>query len=148
MSELALEEVQIFSDGACRGNPGPGGYGAIVRCGQITREFSASDSLTTNNRMELMAAIVALESLSTPAKVQIATDSQYVVKGMTEWLPDWTRKGWKTASGKAVMNRDLWERLIAASQPHIVTWVWVKGHNGHTENERCDRLANEAIDAR
>ena len=138
-------EVQIFADGACSGNPGVGGFGAILRWGGKTRELTGCDSMTTNNRMELMAVISALEALKTPCNVSVTTDSNYVVKGMTEWIRGWQRNNWLNSQKKEVMNRDLWERLLKASAPHRVRWVWVKGHNGHAENELCDALAREAI---
>ena len=137
--------VEIFSDGACSGNPGPGGYGTLLRYGTTEKELSGYDPETTNNRMELLGAIVGLEALTRPCKVRLTTDSEYVKKGMTEWLEGWIRRGWKTAGKKPVANRDLWERLHALSQKHDVEWVWVRGHAGHPENERCDELARNAI---
>ncbi|PLY01189.1 MAG: ribonuclease HI [Desulfuromonas sp.] len=137
--------VEIFSDGACSGNPGPGGYGTILRYGSSEKELSGYDPETTNNRMELLGAIVGLEALNRPCKVRVTTDSEYVKKGMTEWLEGWIRRGWKTAGKKPVANRDLWERLHALGQKHDVEWVWVRGHTGHPENERCDELARQAI---
>ncbi len=137
--------VEIFSDGACSGNPGPGGYGTILRYGSTEKELSGYDPETTNNRMELLGAIVGLEALNRPCKVRLTTDSEYVKKGMTEWLQGWIRRGWKTAGKKPVANRDLWERLHELSQKHEVEWVWVRGHTGHPENERCDELARNAI---
>jgi ribonuclease HI len=139
-------KVEIFSDGACSGNPGVGGYGAILRCGEKEKEISGSEILTTNNRMELMGAIAALESLKRPCDVVLTTDSQYLVKGMTEWLPGWIRKDWKNSRKEAVLNRDLWERLVELSKKHRIHWAWVQGHNGHIENERCDLLARMAIE--
>ncbi|MFP4695119.1 ribonuclease HI [Thiohalospira sp.] len=141
------DSVEIFTDGACRGNPGPGGWGALLRKGEHERELSGSEAETTNNRMELMAAIQALEALDRPCEVTVVTDSQYVQKGISEWLPGWKRKGWKTAAGKPVKNKDLWQALDAAAGRHDVKWEWVRGHNGHAENERADALANAAIDA-
>ncbi|MDA8432981.1 MAG: ribonuclease HI [Nitrospiraceae bacterium] len=138
--------VEIYADGACSGNPGVGGFGAILRAGEKERELSGCEQLTTNNRMELMAVITALEALKRPCKVKVTTDSNYVVKGMTEWLASWRKNHWRNSQKKEVMNRDLWERLLKASGPHEVSWVWVKGHNGHTENERCDSLAREGIE--
>ena len=139
--------VEIFCDGACSGNPGPGGWGSILRYGGHVKELSGYDPATTNNRMELTAAIMALEALSRPCNVTITSDSQYVVKGITEWLPGWIKKGWVNSKREPVVNRDLWERLAAATKPHQVHWVWVRGHNGHAENERCDELARAAIEA-
>ena len=139
--------VEIFSDGACSGNPGPGGYGTILRYGEHSRELSGYEPETTNNRMELLGAIVGLEALKRPCQVQLSTDSQYLVKGMTEWIEGWQRKGWKNSKKEEVANRDLWERLLQASAGHQVEWIWVKGHAGHFENERCDELARAAIAA-
>ncbi|HML77908.1 ribonuclease HI [Geobacter sulfurreducens] len=140
-------EVEVFCDGACSGNPGVGGYGAILRYGSAEKELSGADGDTTNNRMELTAAIKALEALSRPCAVTITTDSQYLVKGMTEWLTGWVRRGWVNSRKEPVLNRDLWERLMELTGKHQVRWVWVRGHNGHLENERCDALARSAIDA-
>ncbi|APG28012.1 ribonuclease HI [Syntrophotalea acetylenivorans] len=137
--------VEIFSDGACSGNPGPGGYGTLLRAGSKTRELSGFDPDTTNNRMELIAAIVGLEALKRPCRVRLTTDSQYVYKGITEWINGWIKKGWKNSKKDPVANRDLWERLQAACAPHEIEWCWVRGHNGHLENERCDELARNAI---
>ena len=137
--------VEIFSDGACSGNPGPGGYGTILRYGDTEKELSGYDPETTNNRMELLGAIAGLEALTRSCTVRVTTDSEYVKKGMTEWLEGWIRRGWKTAGKKPVANRDLWERLHALNQKHDVEWVWVRGHAGHPENERCDELARNAI---
>jgi ribonuclease HI len=133
--------VEIFTDGACLRNPGPGGWGAILRSGRHEREIHGGEPVTTNNRMELMAAIRALESLTRPSTVHLYTDSQYLRRGITEWLPGWKRNGWKTGAKKPVKNVDLWTRLDAAAQAHDVQWFWVKGHAGHPENERADRLA-------
>jgi len=138
--------VEIYADGACSGNPGAGGFGAILKSGDKYKELSGCEKMTTNNRMELMGVISALESLKMPSKVRVTTDSNYIVKGMTEWISGWIRKGWKNSQKKDVLNRDLWERLLKASKPHEIEWVWVKGHNGHTENERCDELATGAIE--
>ncbi len=137
--------VEIFTDGACSGNPGPGGWGAVLRHGAHEREISGGEARTTNNRMELMAAIAALEALKRPSRVRLTTDSTYVKNGITTWLADWKRRGWKTASKKPVKNQDLWRRLEAALGPHQVDWYWVKGHSGHAGNERADRLARQAI---
>ena len=139
----ARKLVEIHTDGACSGNPGPGGWGALLRWGGHERELSGGEAQTTNNRMELMAAIVALETLKEPCDVVLTTDSQYVRQGITEWLDGWLRRGWKTAGGSAVKNRDLWERLHQAVQRHSVDWRWVKGHSGHPENERVDQLARD-----
>jgi ribonuclease HI len=137
--------VEIFADGACSGNPGPGGWGAILRMGETERELWGGEPLTTNNRMELTAAIRALESLKRPVDATLTTDSQYVVKGIGEWLPGWKRRGWRTADGKPVKNIDLWQRLDAAAGPHRIAWRWVRGHAGHAENERADALARRGI---
>ena len=136
-----MKQVEIHTDGACIGNPGPGGWGALLRHGSTERELSGGEPDTTNNRMELMAAIAALEALSAPCDVVLHTDSQYVQKGISEWLPNWIRRGWKTAAGDPVKNKDLWQRLSEASARHKVTWRWVKGHAGNVDNERVDRLA-------
>lgn len=137
--------VEIWTDGACSGNPGPGGWGAVLRYGEAEKELSGGEDETTNNRMELLAAINALEALTRPCIVDLTTDSQYVRKGMTEWLRGWKAKGWKTASKQPVKNKDLWQRLDALTQEHEVSWHWVKGHAGHPENERCDELARSEI---
>ncbi len=137
--------VEIFSDGACSGNPGPGGYGTILRYGEHVKELSGFDPETTNNRMELLGAIAGLEALNKPCTVRLTTDSQYLVKGMTEWVGGWQRNGWKNSKKDEVANRDLWERLLAVCRKHQVEWIWVKGHAGHAENERCDELARAAI---
>jgi ribonuclease HI len=141
-----LDKVSIYTDGACRGNPGPGGWGAILRAGVREKELYGAERETTNNRMELMAAIQALNALKRPCDVVLTTDSQYVKKGITEWLANWKRNGWKTAAKEPVKNRDLWEQLDQALQRHHVEWRWIKGHSGHPENERADQLANRAID--
>ena len=142
MSELTL--VEIATDGACKGNPGPGGWGAIIRSGGHEKEISGGENPTTNNRMELTAAIRALEALKRPCRVKLATDSRYVMDGLTKWIHGWKRKGWRTADGKPVKNADLWQELVAASTPHRIEWEWVRGHAGHPDNERADRLASEA----
>ena len=139
-------QVNIFCDGACSGNPGVGGFGCILRYGGHEKELSGADGDTTNNRMEMTAAITALESLKRPCRVHLTTDSQYLVKGMTEWLPGWIRKRWINSKKEPVMNRDLWERLMALSNIHRIEWGWVRGHAGHPENERCDELARKAIE--
>ncbi|MCX4192253.1 ribonuclease HI [Methylophaga sp. OBS1] len=136
-----MDHVEIFTDGACSGNPGPGGWGAILRAKGTEKQLSGSEKLTTNNRMEMMAVIAALEALKRPCRVTITTDSQYVMKGMTEWLPGWKAKNWKTAAKKPVKNAELWQRLDKAIAQHQVKWEWVRGHNGHPENERADQLA-------
>ena len=138
--------VEIFTDGACRGNPGPGGWGALLRYNGTERELYGYQPVSTNNQMELMAAIQALETLTRPCEVVLTTDSQYVRQGITEWMAGWKRKGWKTAAGKPVKNQELWQRLDAAAARHQIDWRWVKGHSGHDENERVDQLANKAID--
>ncbi len=137
--------VEIFTDGACSGNPGPGGWGAILRYKSTEKELSGGEPLTTNNRMELMAAIIALETLNRPSTVKLSTDSVYVRDGITKWLPNWKRNGWKTAAKKPVKNDDLWQRLDKDQAPHSIEWIWIKGHAGHVENERCDELARAAI---
>ena len=142
----ADDHVEIFTDGACRGNPGPGGWGAILRLARNEKELWGGASETTNNRMELTAVIRALEALKRPVNGRIHTDSQYVLKGINEWIHGWKRNGWKTASRQPVKNADLWERLDALSRQHKLEWVWVKGHAGHPENERADALANRGID--
>jgi ribonuclease HI len=138
--------VEVFCDGACSGNPGPGGYGAILRYNGNEKELSGGSPDTTNNRMELTAAIEALRQLTRPCHVRISTDSQYVVKGITEWIVGWQKKGWKNSKKEPVLNRDLWESLLEQTQKHRVEWKWVRGHDGHIENERCDELARNAID--
>lgn len=138
-------EVVLFTDGACSGNPGPGGYGAILRYGGREKEISGGARDTTNNRMELSAAIEALRLLTRACRVTITTDSQYLVKGMTEWMPGWKRKNWCNSKKEPVANRDLWEQLSALCDWHQVQWKWVRGHAGHRENERCDQLAREGI---
>ena len=136
-------EVELFADGACSGNPGPGGWGTILRFRGVEKELKGGEAHTTNNRMELMAVIAGLETLTRPCTVAVTTDSQYVQKGITEWMPNWKRRGWKTADNKPVKNDDLWRRLDQAAARHLVSWHWVKGHAGHPENERCDQLARE-----
>lgn len=138
--------VEIFTDGACSGNPGPGGWGAVLRFKGQEKELSGGAAATTNNRMELMAAIAALEALKRPSAVDLTTDSTYVRDGITRWIHDWKRRGWKTAAKKPVKNVDLWQRLEAALKPHDVNWHWVKGHDGHPENERADALARAALE--
>ena len=137
--------VELFTDGACSGNPGPGGWGAILRWRGSEKELSGGDAATTNNRMELMAAIEGLRALKRPAQVRVWTDSVYVRDGITKWIHGWKRNGWKTADKKPVKNVDLWQALLAAAEPHAVEWRWIKGHAGHPENERADALARGAI---
>ena len=133
--------VEIFTDGACRGNPGPGGWAALLRMGGREREISGGEALTTNNRMELKAAIEALNALKRPCRVELHTDSNYVRDGITKWIHGWQRNGWRTADRKAVKNAELWQELIEAAAPHRIDWHWVKGHSGHPENDRVDALA-------
>ncbi len=139
------EKVQIFTDGACKGNPGPGGWGAILRFQDNEKEINGYESLTTNNIMELMAVIESLKAISKPFEIVITTDSQYVKNGITSWIHNWKKNGWKTAAKKPVKNKELWIELDHLIQKHNVSWKWVKGHSGHIENERADELANEAI---
>jgi ribonuclease HI len=139
--------VIVYTDGACRGNPGPGGWGVMLSYKGTVKEFYGGEKHTTNNRMELMATIAALESLTRPCKVQLNSDSKYVLQGMTEWLPNWKKRGWKTASKAPVKNEDLWRRLDTATGQHDIKWTWVKGHSGNTGNDRADALANLAIDS-
>ena len=141
-----MSGVVIYTDGACRGNPGPGGWGALVRDGGAERELSGAENETTNNRMELTAAIMALQSLPDGTAGDLYTDSEYVMKGLNEWLSSWKARGWKTAAKKPVKNQDLWQALDAANARHRIRWHWVKAHNGNDGNERVDRLANRAID--
>lgn len=136
-----MKQVTIYTDGACSGNPGPGGWGVLLQYGETEKELNGAEADTTNNRMELMAAIMALESLKEPCEVTLYTDSKYVMQGITEWMKGWKAKGWKTAAKKPVKNQDLWQRLDAAIQPHQIDWQWVKGHSGDVGNERADALA-------
>jgi ribonuclease HI len=145
MASQDSDIVDLFTDGACSGNPGPGGWGAILRWRGQEKELSGAESSTTNNRMELFAAIAGLEALKRPAKVRIHTDSNYLKDGITKWIHSWKAKGWKTADKKPVKNVELWQRLEAAAKPHDVSWHWVRGHSGHPENERADELARLAI---
>ena len=140
-----MDEVEIYTDGACKGNPGPGGWGAILRAKGREKELYGGERDTTNNRMELTAAIMALEALTRPCKVDLTTDSQYVRQGITQWIHNWKKRGWKTAAKEPVKNEDLWRRLDAAVATHQVEWHWVRGHTGHPENERADQLANRGI---
>jgi ribonuclease HI len=137
--------VDIYTDGACKGNPGDGGWGALLRFGAREKTLHGGEASTTNNRMELMAVIRALEALKRPCRVRLHTDSQYVQKGITEWLPNWKRRGWRTSGGGAVKNQDLWQALDALAARHEISWLWVKGHAGHPENERADALANLGV---
>jgi ribonuclease HI len=139
-----LSHVEIATDGACKGNPGPGGWGVLIRMGSREKELSGGEKLTTNNRMELMAAIEGLNALKRPCRVTLSTDSRYVMDGLTKWIHGWRKNGWKTADKKPVKNADLWQKLIDAAAPHRVEWVWVKGHAGHPDNERADKLASDA----
>lgn len=141
-----MKKITVFTDGACKGNPGPGGWGAILRYGDHEREIHGAEADTTNNRMELMAAIAALETLKEPCDVELTTDSQYVRQGVMNWMANWKKNGWRTSDKKPVKNQDLWQRLDVAAAQHNMQWHWVKGHSGHTENERCDALANMAIE--
>ena len=143
-----LSEVEIFTDGACKGNPGPGGWGAVLRSNGKEREISGGETLTTNNRMELMAAIEALKALKRPCHVQLWTDSNYVRDGITKWIHGWRRNGWKTADKKPVKNAELWQALLEVTEAHRIDWHWVKGHAGHPENERADALASAEAEAR
>ena len=142
-----MSVVEIYTDGACRGNPGPGGWAAVLTAGERVKEISGAERQTTNNRMELQAVISALQALKRPAQVRLYTDSQYVKKGLLEWLPQWKARGWKTADRKAVKNQALWETLEHEAGKHRIQWHWVRGHSGIPGNERCDVLANAAIDA-
>ena len=141
-----MEKVEIFTDGACRGNPGPGGYGSIIRTRDQENEISGSAKSTTNNIMELTAAVVALKQLKKPCEVVLTSDSQYLVKGMTRWIKGWAKKGWITASKQPVKNKEIWLELDQLNKVHKISWKWVRGHQGHAENERCDALANMALD--
>ncbi|WP_449471310.1 ribonuclease HI [Sphingobium chungangianum] len=142
----ALSQVEIFTDGACKGNPGPGGWGAVMRSGTTEKEISGGEAQTTNNRMEMTAAIEALNALKRPCQVTLYTDSKYVMDGITKWVFGWQKNGWKTADRKPVKNAELWQALLAAAAPHKVSWQWVKGHAGHPENERADQLACAAAE--
>ena len=139
------EQVVIYTDGACKGNPGPGGWGVYMRYKSNTKELSGGEQGTTNNRMELMAAIIALETLNKPCDIALHTDSKYVLQGITEWMDNWKKRGWKTAAKKPVKNEDLWRRLDAAIAKHQINWVWVKGHSGNSGNEKADELANMGV---
>ena len=139
-----MSNVEIFTDGSCKGNPGPGGWGAILRRGSTEKEMSGGEAQTTNNRMELMAAIKSLQALKRPCKVALYTDSKYMIDGITKWIHGWKKNGWRNAAKKPVANAELWQELEAAAKPHTVDWHWVKGHSGHPENERADILASDA----
>jgi ribonuclease HI len=139
--------VNIYTDGACLGNPGPGGWACLLRSGTREREVCGGEALTTNNRMELMAVIQSLEVLKSPCEVKVHSDSQYVLKGISEWMPNWIKRGWKTSGGDPVKNQDLWQRLDIATHRHQVQWQWVKGHSGHVDNERVDQLARLQAEA-
>jgi ribonuclease HI len=141
-----MPEVEIFTDGACSGNPGPGGWGAILRYGGVEKELAGGEPQTTNNRMELMAAIMGLEALKRPCNVRLYTDSRYLRDGITQWLPGWKARGWRTAAKAPVKNLDLWQRLQQAAEPHQIEWHWVRGHSGHPENERADALARAGLE--
>jgi ribonuclease HI len=145
MKEEKKPFVEVFTDGACSGNPGVGGYGVILRSGEREKELSGCEPMTTNNRMELTAVLKALEALKKPCRVKVVTDSNYVVKGMTSWINTWLKNNWKNSQKQNVVNRDLWEELLRLSKGHEISWEWVRGHNDHTENERCDSLARLAI---
>jgi ribonuclease HI len=147
MPDLPLSSVEIATDGACKGNPGPGGWGVLMRMGSHEKELSGGEAVTTNNRMELTAAIQGLNALVRPCRVKLSTDSRYVMDGLTKWVHGWQRNGWKTADKKPVKNAELWHELIAAAARHEVEWVWVKGHAGHPDNERADKLASDAANA-
>ena len=141
---MELQHVEIATDGACKGNPGKGGWGVVLRMGGVEKELSGGEKHTTNNRMELMAAIQGLNALKRPCRVTLSTDSRYVMDGLTKWIHGWLKNGWKTADKKPVKNADLWQELLAAAKPHRVEWVGVKGHAGHPDNERADQLASDA----
>ncbi len=140
-----LPHVNIYTDGACSGNPGPGGWAALLRFGLREKELSGGVLSTTNNRMEMMAVIKALRQLKRPCKIRVVTDSKYVVMGMTKWIHGWIKRNWINSQKKPVLNRELWEDLLKLSRPHKIEWEWIKGHNGHPDNERCDQLARDAI---
>ena len=146
MTDTAAEmtRVEIATDGACKGNPGPGGWGALIRSGATEKELSGGENPSTNNRMELMAAIEGLNALKRPCRVTLSTDSRYVMDGLTKWIKGWQKNGWKTAATQPVKNAELWQALLDAAKPHRIDWVWVKGHAGHPDNERADRLASDA----
>jgi len=142
-----MKSVDVFTDGACKGNPGKGGWGVLLRAGSTEKELSGGEALTTNNRMEMTAVLRALQALREPCAVRLHTDSRYVIDGMTKWMFGWVKKGWKTADNKPVKNEDLWRALVDAARMHKIEWIWVKGHDGHVENERVDKLASDAAKA-
>ena len=142
-----MKSVDVFTDGACKGNPGKGGWGVLLRAGSTEKELSGGEPLTTNNRMEMTAVLRALQALREPCAVRLHTDSRYVIDGMTKWMFGWVKKGWKTADNKPVKNEDLWRALVDAARVHKIEWIWVKGHDGHAENERVDKLASDAAKA-
>ncbi|MCJ2182336.1 ribonuclease HI [Novosphingobium sp. 1949] len=142
-----MKRVEVFTDGACKGNPGPGGWGVLLRMGQHEKEMSGSEATTTNNRMEMTAVIRALQALNQPCEITLCTDSKYVIDGITKWVHGWQKKGWVNASRQPVANAELWREMLAAAKPHAITWQWVRGHNGHAENERVDQLASDAAKA-
>ena len=144
--QIVLEQVDIFTDGACRGNPGPGGWAALLRFGEKETIIHGAEADTTNNRMELQAAVSGLQKLKRPCAVKLTTDSRYLMDGIQQWLPNWKQNGWKTSANKPVKNDDLWRQLDKLVEVHDITWNWVKGHSGHEENERVDQFANDAID--
>ena len=139
-----MKPIEMFTDGACKGNPGPGGWGAILRMGESEKELSGNEPQTTNNRMEMMAVLKGLAALKSPCHVKLHTDSRYVIDGITKWVFGWQKNGWRTADRKPVKNEDLWRELVLAVKPHRIDWIWVKGHDGHPENERVDKLASDA----
>jgi ribonuclease HI len=141
---MELQHVEIATDGACKGNPGRGGWGVLLRMGDTEKELSGGEAHTTNNRMELMAAIQGLKALKRPCRVTLSTDSRYVMDGLTKWIHGWLKNGWRTSDKKPVKNAELWQELLAAAKPHRIEWVWVKGHAGHPDNERADKLASDA----
>lgn len=145
LQRIVMKTVELFTDGACKGNPGPGGWGALLRFGEVEKSLCGGETNTTNNRMELMAAIEGLKALTTPCIVELTTDSQYVRQGITQWILNWKKNGWKTAAKKPVKNADLWQQLDMEVNRHQVNWHWVKGHSGHRENEIADQLANKGI---
>lgn len=143
---MNVAEVELFTDGACKGNPGPGGWGVLMRYGAHEKRLCGGEPATTNNRMELTAVIEGLNALNRPAAIHVYSDSQYVQKGVSEWMPNWKRRNWRTASGQPVKNQDLWQALDAVTRRHQISWHWVKGHAGHPENEEADRLANLGVE--
>lgn len=144
---MTMKKIQIFTDGCCKGNPGPGGYGCILKHNGKSRELTGAEKNTTNNIMEMTAVIKALSELKEPCEVELTTDSQYVIKGITHWIHGWLKNGWVNAARQPVKNKSLWQELHRLNQKHKVSWHWIKGHSGHTENERCDELANQALNS-